>query len=126
MRDARPGAKKKRAWRFGLLAEEICVWHLRLRGYRILARGFRTPRGEIDIIARRGRTVAIIEVKARQDYGSAAHALGRRQRGRIARATAQFLAAHPGLADKDLRFDVMLVGPWGAPSHLTDAWRDGD
>jgi len=122
---ARPHRDKKRAWRFGRLAEEICVWHLRLRGYRILARGFRTPQGEIDIIAGRGGTVAVIEVKARRDYEAAANALGQQQRHRITRAASQFLNRRPGLAEKDVRFDVMLVGPWGAPRHLTDAWRDG-
>lgn len=117
---------KKRAWRFGRLAEGVCVWHLRLRGYRILARGFRTPLGEIDIIARRRRTVAVIEVKARQDYNAAADALGRRQRGRIHRAALQFLKVRPQLAELNVRFDVMLVSPWRAPHHLTDAWREGE
>ncbi len=115
--------KKRRAWRFGHVAETLCAWHLRLRGYRILARGFRGPVGEIDIVARRGRTLAMIEVKARANFATAADALGRRQQKRIARAAAAFLKARPGCAGLDVRFDVMLVRPGRLPVHLTDAWR---
>ncbi len=115
--------KKRRAWRFGRVAETLCAWHLRLRGYRILARGYRVPVGEIDIVARRGRTLAIIEVKARDTFATAAEALGPRQQRRIARAAAAFLKARPGCAGLDVRFDMMVVLPWKLPVHLTDAWR---
>ena len=115
--------KKRRAWRFGQVAETLCAWHLRLRGYRILARGFRVPVGEIDIVARRGRTLAVIEVKARDTFATAAEALGPRQQRRIARAAAAFLKARPGCAGLDVRFDMMLVLPWRLPVHITDAWR---
>ena len=71
----RPASPERlRAWRRGRAAETLCVWHLRLRGYRILARGYRVPVGEIDIVARRGRVVAAIEVKAR-DSAAASRAL---------------------------------------------------
>ncbi len=115
--------KKRRAWRFGQVAETLCAWHLRLRGYHILARGFRVPVGEIDIVARRGRTLAMIEVKARDTFATAADALGPRQQRRIARAAAAFLKARPGCAGLDVRFDMMVVLPWRLPVHLTDAWR---
>ncbi len=114
--------KKRRAWRVGHPAETLCAWHLRLRGYRILARGFRVPVGEIDIVARRGRTLAMIEVKARDTFAAAADALGPRQQRRIVRAAA-FLKARPGCAGLDVRFDMMVVLPWRLPVHLTDAWR---
>ena len=115
--------KKRRAWRFGHVAETLCAWHLRLRGYRILARGFRVPVGEIDIVARRGRTLAMIQVKARDTFATAVDALGPRQQRRIVRAAAAFLKARPGCAGLDVRFDMMLVLPWRLPVHLTDAWR---
>jgi len=115
--------KKRRAWRLGHAAETLCAWHLRLRGYSILARGFRVPVGEIDIVARRGRTLAIIEVKARDTFATAAEALGPRQQRRIARAAAAFLKARPGCAGLDVRFDMMVVLPWKLPVHLTDAWQ---
>lgn len=118
--------KKRRAWRYGRFAETLCIWRLRLGGYRILARDFRVHAGEIDIIARRGRILAVIEVKARRDREEAAHALGRRQRQRIADAAAAFIQARPEWADLDVRFDVMLVGSGRLPTHLTGAWICGD
>ncbi len=114
--------KKRRAWVFGRLAEEFCAWHLRLRGYRILARRFRAPVGEIDIVARRGRTLAIVEVKARERRDDAAEALSARQRRRIARAAEAFLRQRPGCAGLEVRFDIMLVAPWRWPLHMSDAW----
>lgn len=116
---------KRRAWRFGRIAETVCVWYLRLTGYQVIARGFRVPVGEIDIIARRGRTLAFVEVKARSgDY--AADALSPRQRRRIVRAAEAFLKVRPGLAELDLRLDVMLVRRWRPPMHLPGAWRVDD
>ncbi len=111
------------AWRFGRLAETVCVWCLRLQGYRVLARRYRSPVGEIDIVARRGRTVAIVEVKARADATSAAEALTLRQRQRIARAAGAFLQAHPALGGCDIRFDAIALAPWQWPLHVRDAWR---
>ncbi len=122
--EARP--ERRRAERRGRLAETICVWHLRLRGWRILERGYRVPSGEIDIIARRGRIVAAIEVKARGTLADAGDALTPRQRRRIARAFEHFLAERPGLATMTLRFDVMLVATGRLPRHLADAWRLGE
>jgi putative endonuclease len=115
-----------RAWRRGRAAELLCVWHLRLRGYRVLARSYRVPVGEIDIVARRGAVVAAIEVKARDTLGAAGEAIAPRQRRRIARAFEHFLAGHPELARLTLRFDVMLVAPYRLPHHLRSAWRLDD
>ena len=122
--DASPA--RRRAWRRGRAAETLCVWHLRLRGWRVLARGYRVPVGEIDIIARRGAVVAAIEVKARANFAEASEAVGARQRRRVARAFAQFLASRPRLAGLTLRFDVMLVAPRRLPAHMPDAWRLGE
>jgi putative endonuclease len=110
--------------RRGKAAELICLWHLRLRGYRILARRYKTPAGEIDLIARRGDTLAAIEVKARADFDAATEAVTRRQQRRITRAIAHFLGGRPDLATLAARFDVMLVAPRRWPRHLVDAWRD--
>jgi putative endonuclease len=108
----------------GRHAERLCVWQLRLTGWRILARRFRSPVGEIDIVARRGRTVAFIEVKARAAAATAAESLSTRQRQRISRAAAHFLKTRPEHAEAELRFDVMLVAPWRLPLRLADAWRE--
>lgn len=96
---------------------------MRLGGYRVVSVRERTPLGEIDIVARRGGILAIVEVKARRDAGAATVALSERQRRRLARAAAAFLARHPELAPLSVRFDVMLVSPWRWPRHLADAWR---
>jgi putative endonuclease len=115
--------ERRRALRRGRFGELLCRWHLRLRGWRIVARGWRCPSGEIDIIARRGRVLAVIEVKARGDLADAVAAVLPRQRKRIARATSAFLLARPDLAELSPRFDVMLVAPLRPPRHLADAWR---
>ena len=117
------GIERRRAWRRGRRAEGLAILALGLAGYRILARNLRSPLGEIDIVARRGRMVAFIEVKTRADWGTAVEALAGRQRRRIARAAAGFLAAHPELAGHRARFDVILIVPWRWPRHITDAWR---
>jgi putative endonuclease len=105
-------------------AELLCLWHLRLKGYRILARRYKTPAGEIDLIVRRGGTIVAIEVKARADFDAASEAVTRRQQQRITRAVAHFLGRRPDLATLAARFDVMLVAPRRWPRHLVDAWRD--
>jgi len=115
-----------RAQRRGRLAEFLCRWHLRLHGWRIVAADWRCPSGEIDILARRGGVLAIIEVKTRSDLAAAAAAVLPRQRRRIARAASAFLLARPDLAKLAPRFDVMLVAPRRPPRHLRDAWRIED
>jgi len=115
--------ERRRAERRGRWAETLSLWWLRLKGYRILARDFRTAVGEIDILARRGGTLAAVEVKARPDTAIAGEALLPRQRRRIERALAHFLARRPDLQGLALRFDVMLVTPRRLPRHLPDAWR---
>jgi putative endonuclease len=117
-------AGKRAAFRRGHIAELKCVWHLRLTGWRILARRFRVPSGEIDLIARRGRVLAAIEVKARDSLAAASESISSRQRRRIARALGHFLAQRPDLAQLDIRFDVMLVTPGRWPRRIADAWRE--
>ena len=118
--------KRLAAWRRGRWSEALCRLALRLKGYRILARGWRCPQGEIDIVAKRGRTVAIVEVKARRTLDAAGSALSARQRQRLEHAAATFVARHPALTGLPVRFDVMLVTPGRWPCHLADAWREGD
>jgi putative endonuclease len=125
MRQARHAVtrRRQRAQRRGRVAEWLCLWHLRLRGWRIVARGWRCPSGEIDILARRGKVLAVVEVKSRGEIATAASALAPRQRRRIARAAEAFLLSRPDLAGLDLRFDVMLVAPLRLPRHWPAAWR---
>ncbi len=86
---------RRAAYRRGRTAETVAVAWLRLRGYRILARGLRTPVGEIDIIARRGGTLAVVEVKSRASLAAAAAAVSAHQRRRIVRALQWYLAGKP-------------------------------
>lgn len=116
-------AARRRAWRRGHWAEALCVCGLTLQGYRVLARRVRYPVGEIDIVARRGATLAVIEVKARRRAGDAAEAVTPRQRRRIARATEWLVAERPSLASLAVRFDVMLVARYRWPRHIQGAWQ---
>ncbi len=122
-RGSRRKGRRQRAYGFGRDAERRAAWWLRLKGYRILARDFRAPVGEIDLVARRGRVVALVEVKARASLAEAASALGARQRRRIERAGTIFLQHRPELAGMDLRFDLILLAPGHWPRHIADAWR---
>lgn len=110
--------------RAGRLAEAVAAWSLRLRGYRILARRYATPVGEIDLIARRGDLLVFVEVKHRAGPGTALEALRPRQQRRIARAAAFFLRDRPQLAGCALRFDLLATAPWRLPRHVPDVWRE--
>ena len=118
--------RRRAAWVRGRRAETQAAWWLRLKGYRILERNFRVRPGEIDLIARRGRILALVEVKTRVDLASAGEAVDRRQRLRIARAAEVLLQRRPALRRLDLRFDVVLVTRGNLPRHIQDAWRLGD
>ena len=118
---------RQAAHRLGHAAEWRAVWRLRLAGYSVLARRYKTKLGEIDIVVRRGGILAFVEVKARADLAVATDSLGNRQFGRVARAASLFIARHPHYAAHAVRFDAVLVGGplhrrlW--PRHLPDVWR---
>lgn len=112
----------------GRRAETIAALWLRLKGYRLLARRFKTPVGEIDLIVKRGRVIAFVEVKARQNRTEALEAVSPQARARIARAAAWYLARMAPETHKKAeitRFDMVLVVPGQRPHHIPDAWRDG-
>ena len=109
--------------RRGRAAERIAGLMLTLKGYRILARRYRTPVGEIDIIARRGNTIAFVEVKHRPTPEEAEEALTPRQAGRILRAAEHWLARHERLADCELSLDVVLVAGWRRPRHIANVYQ---
>ena len=121
-RRTRASGKRRAAHRLGHWAETLCAAILLTQGYRILARRWRCPSGEIDIVARKGAVCVFVEVKARDRHESAAEAVTPWQRLRIARAAEAFMAAHPG-AGPEIRFDVMTVASWRLPRHIVDAWR---
>jgi putative endonuclease len=120
--DSTHGAQRRVAFRFGLSAESRAVALLVAKGYRILARRFRTPLGEIDIIARRRDVLVFVEVKARDNFDEAAESIVKRQQNRIIGAAQMWLAAHPEDAMRDMRFDAILVIPGRLPRHLPAAF----
>src|SRR5262245_27234127 len=110
------------AFQTGISAESRAAAYLIAKGYRILARRFRTPHGEIDIVARRRNLIAFVEVKARASLDEAAFAVTPRQQQRIIDAAQGWLAAHPEHAEFELRFDAMLIAPRSLPRHLLAAF----
>jgi putative endonuclease len=115
-------AKRVRAYRRGLFAEAIVALLLRLKGHRIVAQRYKTPVGEIDLVALKGKRLAFIEVKRRKTTEDAAWTLPTRQRRRIVRAAQYWLAGHPDFADHDIAFDVVLAAPWSFPRYIANAF----
>ena len=120
VKTAAPG--RVAAFRTGLSAETRATVYLMAKGYRILAKRFRTPYGEIDIVARRRNLLAFVEVKARASLDEAAYAVTPRQQRRIIDAAQAWLMTHPEHADFEMRFDVMLIAPRHLPRHLLAAF----
>ena len=109
------------AFQTGLSAESRAAAYLMAKGYRILAKRFRTPYGEIDLVARKRNLLVFIEVKARASLDEAAYAVTPRQQQRI-NAAQGWLMAHPEHAEFDMRFDAMLIAPKRLPRHLLAAF----
>ncbi len=114
---------RRAAYRHGHLAEAAAAALLLLKGYRLLSRRYKTPVGEIDLIAKRGGVVAFVEVKARPTRREALEAVGSAAEKRIVDAADLWLAKHPDAGRLDLRYDMVLVTPWRLPKHLPDAFR---
>lgn len=110
------------AFRTGLSAESRAAALLIAKGYRILAKRYRTPHGEIDIVARKRNLLAFVEVKARASLDDAAYAITPRQQQRIIDAAQVWLMAHAEHAEFDLRFDAILIAPRSLPRHLVAAF----
>lgn len=113
---------RQQAEKRGRGAETLACWYLRLKGWRIIARRARVAGGEVDIIARRGRILAFIEVKARSSNEAAAFALDRHRLRRVAVA-AERLAPRYMRAGDDVRIDALFVVPGRFPRHLADVWQ---
>ena len=119
--DADPA--RQAAFRLGLSAESRAAAALMAKGFRVLARRWRSPAGEIDLVARRGDLLIFVEVKARPSFDDAAWSVSERQKRRIASAAAAWLAANPQDASRDMRFDVVLVAPRRWPRHIQAAFE---
>ena len=115
-------ANRVRAYRQGRLAESAAALLLRFKGHRIVAQRYKTPVGEIDLVALKGRRLAFIEVKRRRTADEAAWTLPARQRRRIVRAAQYWLAGHPDFTGHDIAFDVVLAAPWTWPRYIANAF----
>jgi putative endonuclease len=116
-------AKRKAAFRLGVSAESRAALLLAAKGYRTIAKRWKTPVGEIDLVMRRGTLIIFVEVKARGSLDAAAESVLPRQRKRIIAAAEAWLAAHPEHAGYDMRFDAVLVAPGRLPQHIVSAFE---
>jgi putative endonuclease len=116
-------ARKQAAFRLGVSAEGRAALLLAAKGYRELARRWKSPVGEVDLVMRRGRTLVFVEVKARPKLDDAAWSVLPRQKRRVVAAAEAWLAAHPEYAGYDIRFDAVLVAPGRLPRHLAAAFE---
>ena len=111
------------AFRLGISAESRAAAFLIAKGFRILARRWKSPLGEIDIVARRRHLLIFVEVKARANLDEAAESVNARQQRRIAAAAEIWLGANPDDSVRDIRFDAILVAPGKLPRHIPAAFE---
>lgn len=113
---------RQAAERQGRHGETAAAWWLRLQGWRIVGRRVKTGRGEIDLVARRGRTVAFVEVKTRGTQKALDLAIDEQRLRRVVDA-AQALLPRYGRGAEEVRIDVILLRPWRLPVHLRNVWH---
>jgi putative endonuclease len=119
-----PNSKRLRAHRHGHWAETLAAWLLSAKLYRIRDRRYKTPVGEIDLVAEKRGTIVFVEVKQRRSSGGEAEALEAVNQQRIARAAQYWLMRHPAETGKDCRFDVIFLAPGRWPRHLRNAFSE--
>jgi putative endonuclease len=117
-----PRPERMAAFRLGVSAESRAALFLIAKAYRIVARRWKTPFGEIDIVARRRNDLVFFEVKARDTLEDAAEAVTQRNKQRIVAAAELWLAHHPQDAQRAIRFDVILMLPGKLPRHIVNAF----
>jgi putative endonuclease len=122
MKTKRSSSQKSRDQRFGHFAESWAAWHLRIKGYRILAMRWRARLGEIDVIAQRGRLIIFVEVKARQVEADALSAISVAKREKLAKAVRQWISTYerPGIS---YRIDAVLIRPFRWPRHIENLFE---
>jgi putative endonuclease len=118
-----PRPERVAAFGLGLSAESRAAAYLVAKGYRILARRWKSPVGELDIVARRRQLLVFVEVKARASLDAAAESVLPRQRQRIVAAAEAWLATYPDPKITDMRFDAVLVAPGKLPRHIAGAFE---
>ncbi len=112
---------KNASYRFGIFAENIAIWYLRCKLYNIIAHRYKSPFGEIDIIAKKGKEIIFIEIKARKDL-THFELISKRQKVRIIKAAEFFLLTRPKFNNYNLRFDAIFLGKNLLPIHFKNYW----
>lgn len=115
-------SKRKKALAKGRRGEWLAAFALQIKGYKILERGFRTKLGEIDIIAKKGNLIAIVEVKARRDLNSALNAVNHQSQQRISNAADIWLSMRRDFSELSIRFDIIAILPRKWPKHFPGAF----
>ena len=103
-------------------AERVALLWLLAKGYRPLARRYSAAGGEIDLIVRRGGTIAFVEVKARADMDAALTSIDATKRRRFSRAARAWLSRNPALAGMTFRADAVFIAPGALPRHIPEAF----
>ncbi len=111
---------RRQAERRGRRGEALAAWYLRAKGWRIIARRVKTPRGEIDLVARRWRTVAFVEVKWRKNADDWATAIDAWRLRRVI-AAAEAVSSRFVRHGEDMQIDVILLAPGRWPRHIANA-----
>jgi putative endonuclease len=114
--------KRQAAEKRGHFAETVALLYLMLKGYRLLARRYKTPLGEVDLIMRRGQVTAFIEVKARATHDEALLSVTPRQAKRISQAASLWMARDKIAAQNICRFDIVAVNARFRPKHIENAF----
>ena len=112
---------RRSAERAGRRGERLAAWWLRLKGWKILDRRVRTPAGEVDLVARKAKLVAFIEVKTRANASDLDFAIDKRRLARVAAAAEYLMPRYAGIGD-DIRVDVVLLAPGVRPRIIENAW----
>ncbi|MEL6202862.1 MAG: YraN family protein [Pseudomonadota bacterium] len=114
----RSADQRRRAERRGRRAEILAELALLLRGYRVVARRFKTKAGEVDLIARRGMLILMVEVKARRTLSEAMEAVTPTALRRIEAAGDIWLSRQPDFGQLSIRYDLIAVLPRRWPFHV--------
>lgn len=113
---------KTTGYKKGLMAEFKAKIYFRMLGYSILTERFKTPMGEIDIVVKRGNTIAFVEVKMRRTVDEAAEAIHNKNQSRVRNAAELYLQKYPEYTDCEMRFDALVLAPGAWPRHIENAW----
>ena len=116
----------RRARTTGHWAEYVALVHLMLKGYRILGFRLKLPQGEIDILAQRGRRLAVVEVKQRRSHGEAAESVSEDQQERLWQSALTLQSSQPRLKALDLSLDLYTLAPGRWPRHRINAFEKNE